>query len=189
MSILVGGGQAYYGPTASRDKNVVQIAAQLLRESELDIQVVTGGTAGVPDDFAMRYASGGRVVDIVSSEFLETYKERTKDRPRAYWVAGETQEKRRLAFLKNPDIKVGLFIQGGQYTAHEIHLFEESGRTAIVFLGSGGASGGKIAYKGWSYRPHKRIARAYDSEDPDENPYDIARDLIEDVVSAWKRAQ
>ena len=187
MSILIGGGQDYYGPTAARDKNVVYTAATMLREANLPIQVVTGGTGGVPDDFAMRY-DPSRVVDIVSSEHLKTYKERTHDRPRSYWVAGETQEKRRLAFLSNPDIKVGLFVQGGQYTAHEIKLFQESGRSVVVFTGSGGASGGKIPYQGWSYRPSKRIARAYDSEDPDGNHFNIARDLVADVVSAWRRS-
>lgn len=184
-SILIGGGQDYYGPTAERDKKVVQIAAMLLRETNLPIQVVTGGTAGIPDDFAKHF--GGRVVDIVSSEHLNVYKHRTATRPRSYWVAGETQEQRRLAFLTNPDIKVGLFIQGGQYTTHEIKLFHDSGRKVVTFQGSGGASGGKIPYHGWSYPPQKRLARAYDSTDPDADPYQIARDLIEDVTSAFVR--
>ncbi len=187
MSILIGGGQDYYGPTAKRDKHVVTITATMLRETGLPIQVVTGGTAGIPDDFAMYFGAGKRVVDLVSSEYLDEYLERTKNRPRPYWVAGESQEKRRLAFLTNPDIRVGLFIQGGQYTTHEIQLFQESGRKTVIFSGSGGASGGKIAYKGWSVKPYKRSARAYDSEDPDANPYEIARDLVEDVVKAWKK--
>lgn len=186
MSILVGGGQDYYGPTAERDKVVVSITASLLRAQDLSIQIVTGGTAGVPDDFARAYHPGP-VVDIVSSEYLETYKDRTKDRQRPYWVAGETQEKRRLAFLSNPDIRVGLFIQGGQYTAHEIKLFQESGRPVVVFTGSGGACGGKLDYKGWRYTPAKRPTRAYDSEDPDANPFGIARDLVEDVMAMWKK--
>ena len=80
MSILIGGGQDYYGPTAERDKKVVEVAAELLRETMLPIQVVTGGTAGIPDDFAKRF--GNRVVDIVSSEYLDKYKERTANRPR-----------------------------------------------------------------------------------------------------------
>jgi hypothetical protein len=79
-----------------------------------------------------------------------------------------------------------LFIQGGQYTTHEMKLFKESGRRVIAFQGSGGASGGKIPYNGWTFPPQKRIARAYDSTDPDANPYVIARELIEDVVGAFK---
>lgn len=187
-SLLVGGGQDYYGPTADRDRRVVKETAQLLNMwcmSGTHVHVVTGGTAGIPDEFAAHF--NGPVVDIVSSEYLDTYKERTFLHPRAYWVAGETQEKRRLAFLKNPDIKVGLFIQGGQYTTHEIKLFEESGRKAIVFWGSGGASGGKIPYKGWSYtKPERSEPRAYDSTDPDANVKEIAHDLVEDIFKAIK---
>jgi len=88
--------------------------------------------------------------------------------------------------LKNPDIRVGLFIQGGQYTVHELQLFQEGGRKLVVFTGSGGASGGQIQYKGWSYIHEDRPRRAYDSVDPDTNPTEIAYDLIEDVVKLWK---
>ena len=182
MSILIGGGQEYYGPTAARDKCVVKYAAQILRDSDLDLQVVTGGTAGIPDDFAKIYSTGGRVVDIVSSEYLSTYKERTQAIPRPYWVAGETQMKRRLAFLSNPDIKIALFIQGGKYTAHEIKLFKESGRKVVVFTGSGGASGGNIDYEGWRCLPQKHCNRPYDSCDPDADPLEIARDLVQHIT-------
>jgi hypothetical protein len=100
MSVFIGGGQEYHGPTVDRDKHVVEIAAILLYETNLPIQVVTGGTAGIPDDFARNF--GGRVVDIVSEEYLDQYKRRTGMFPRPYWVAGKTQEERRLAFLTNP---------------------------------------------------------------------------------------
>jgi hypothetical protein len=134
----------------------------------LDIQIITGGTAGIPDEFATAYK--GRVVDIVSSEYLDKYKTRTSGRPRAYWVAGKTQEKRRLAFGTNPDIQCALFVQGGQYTTHEIQIFLEHGRKIVPFRGSGGASGGKIAYKDWVLPPNKdERVLASDSTDPDDS--------------------
>lgn len=186
MSIFIGGGQDYHGPTAERDKKVVQRAGEMLRESDLDNQIITGGTGGIPDDFAMR--SGDRVLDVVSSEHLKTYKERTKDRPRSYWVAAKTQEARRLALIPNPDIKVCLFIQGGTYTADEIRLFQKSGRKMVVFTGSGGASGGKIDYKGWSYSPPANCReKAYHSEDPDADYVKIARSLVDEVIELWNQ--
>lgn len=185
MSLFIGGGQAYYSRTAERDQRVVKRVAELLTSTLPKIQVVTGGTAGIPDDFAKNY---DRVVDIVSSEFLEAYKERTADSPRSYWVAGKTQEHRRLAFLTNPDICVGLFIQGGMYTTHEMKLFQESGRALVVFTGSGGASGGNFPYEGWAYKlPQDSPARAYHSTDPDADVNLIAHHLAEDVLFHLRR--
>lgn len=181
MSLFIGGGQEYHGQTATRDKKVVHLVAQLLREKMLPIQIVTGGTAGVPDDFAKLY--GPNVVDVVSSEYLKQYKERAPGRP--YWVAGKTQEERRIALAANPDIFTGFFVQGGQFTAHEIKLFQDAGKAVIVFSGSGGASGGQIDYKGWRYVPYNTDV-PYHSQDPDADPVEIATALVETIVKTWK---
>lgn len=185
VSILVGGGQAYYGPTAERDKKVVTIAARLLREAETPyrIQIVTGGTAGIPDDFAKGFGKG-QAVDVVSSEHLPEYLERTAGRPRSYWVAGESQEKRRLAFTTNPNIAAALFVQGGQYTTHEILLMQQARLPVVVFWGSGGASGGQIPYKSESVSAPTGGERPYHSTDPDADPYTIAGALIDDLLAA-----
>lgn len=166
--------------TAERDKKVVVEAAQYLNTLNLPIQVVTGGTAGVPDIFA---SHSNRVVDVVSSEYLDTYKERTRDCPRSYWVAGQTQLQRRLAFQSNPDIVAALFIQGGKYTTHEIKLMKEAGKHVVVFSGSGGASGGGQAYEGWTYTPStEEASRPYASTDPDADYKIIAKALIDDLI-------
>jgi len=185
VSLMVGGGQDYYGPTAARDKLVVKdLASHLYAYAKdkhgLDIQIITGGTAGIPDEFAAAYK--GRTLDIVSSEYLDKYKERTADNPRPYWVAGKTQEQRRLAFATNPDIRCALFIQGGQYTTHEIQIFLENGREIVPFRGSGGASGGKIAYKNWRL-PESDYDKewASDSTDPDTSD-DKVRDIVDSLL-------
>lgn len=189
FSLLVGGGQDYYGPTADRDRKVVQNVARLLSgaadENEINIQIITGGTAGIPDDLASSYqVYGKKVVDIVSSEYLPKYLERTFDNPRPFWVAGETQEKRRLAFLSNPHITVGLFIQGGPYSAHEMKLFSESGRHVVSFYGSGGAAGGQQAYQGWAYKkPDGEPIYPSDSTDPDADFIPIAKSLVNQIIS------
>lgn len=187
VSILVGGGQAYYGPTAERDKKVVIAVAQYLWnrgiDSGYDIQVLTGGTDGIPDDFATHFR--GRVLDIVSSKYLKDYKARTRDDPRPYWVAGESQLKRRLAFQTNPDICAALFVQGGKYTTHEIKLMTESKKGVVTFWGSGGASGGKLAYEGWT-TPKPQHEKLWCSIDPEESVYDLAISLIKDLMIAIK---
>lgn len=186
VSLFVGGGQDYYGPTADRDKKVVEELARSAYEGfgvmGYKVQVITGGTAGIPDDFAKNYK--GNVVDIISEEYMSTYKERTSERPRPYWIVGETQLQRRVRMSANPDIAVALFVQGGQCTTHEMRLFHDRGVPIVAFTGSGGASGGKISYKWWIYeRPKKMKQRVYDSEDPDENPKNIAMSLLRDLLS------
>ena len=71
-SILIGGGQKYYGATADRDRKVVSRVAELLCEHKdaHRFQIITGGTAGIPDDFAAIANLYMRVLDIVSSEYL-----------------------------------------------------------------------------------------------------------------------
>jgi len=185
VSLMVGGGHDYYGPTAERDTLVVKDLAECLYSYaqdnyNLDIQIITGGTAGIPDEFASAYA--GRTLDLVSSEYLDKYKERTKDKPRTYWVAGESQEKRRLAFATNPDIHCALFIQGGQYTTHEIQIFLKNKREIVPFRGSGGASGGKIAYQDWAL-PDSKEEFDSDSDDPNKDVDEIVDSLLEQICN------
>ena len=186
VSIFIGGGQDYYGETSDRDKKVVELLGDQLYSAlkllGFDAQLITGGTAGIPDDFARHFA--GNVVDIVSEDYLATYLERTKDHPRAYWVAGKSQADRRHLLASNIHISVALFIQGGQFSTHEIQLFSEKGTPIVTFTGSGGASGGKIPYNDWKYqRPTKMRKRIYDSEDPNESVEEIVKALLRDIHS------
>lgn len=190
ISIMVGGGQDYYGPTAARDKKVVQLVALglnklAMEDHKIQIQVITGGMLGVGDDFARFY--GGRVLDVVSSEYVETYKKRTINQVhRAYWVAGESQERRRLAFATNPDIALALFVQGGQYTSHEIKIFQENNTPTVLFWGSGGASGGRQPYKGWACEKPPGDA-PYMSNDPDMDPETIAMALMNEILNTLSK--
>lgn len=183
----MGGGQEYYGPTADRDKQVVLLLASNLQKIAVEdygiqIQVITGGTAGVPDDFASHYR--GNVLDVVSEEYVEAYKERTQHQHhRTYWVAGATQEQRRLAFATNPDIALALFIQGGQYTTHEIKIFMEKKKPIILFWGSGGASGGAIPYQGWSAPMPQQPCDVTMSTDPAEDAQTIALALMHKILN------
>jgi hypothetical protein len=184
FSIFIGGGQDYYGPTAERDKKVVRILATKLREDDRPFQLVTGGTDGIPDEMAKIVSSGHNktTIDILSEKYVPTYKERLVNRPRAYWIAGKTQEERRNALAACTDIRVALFIQGGPYTAHEILLFQRAQHCQLViFNGSGGASGGEITHQGERYEQPIRGIRAYDSTDPDADPEEIAQHLYEDI--------
>lgn len=190
FSIMVGGGQDYWGPTADRDRHVVrELALGLSLEAQkrgFQIQIITGGMPGIGDDFASYYH--GTVLDVVSDEHLPSYKERTKHQNhRSYWVAGKTQEQRRLAFATNPDISLGLFIQGGKYTTHEIKIFMESNKPVVLFWGSGGASGGYQPYEGWTCpKPTDHHDAPYMSDDPDLDPRIIAKSLIDQIIQHLK---
>lgn len=188
FSILVCGGQDYYGPTGDRDREVVKLAAQELYCLAPHVQVITGGTGGIPDDFAQEYTrQGGQVIDIVSSEHLGKYQERTSQRQRPYLVLGDTQEKRRFAFLliSNSDLRAALSIQGGKYTTHELELLSNHVPRLVSFIGSGGASGGQIPYDdGYIYKPSDaELAEPYASTDPKGNALVIAQSLIHKLLS------
>lgn len=185
FSLFVGGGQDYHGPTAERDERVVAILAQKLREHPEPFQIITGGTEGIPDKIARTFSAGHNktVVDVISDEYFPKYAERTKDCPSPHWIAGATNAERRMFIATAHGIKVALFIQGGQYTAHEILLFQRHNPrcSLVIFTGSGGASGGEILHEGERYAPQKRLTRAYDSTDPDASSLAIAQELYDDI--------
>jgi hypothetical protein len=179
VRLFVGGGQAYYGPTAERDKRVVKRVAEILAVAMGDrVEVVTGGMPGIPDEFAAAWtaAGGSQVLCVVSSEHEPAFRERNL--PYACMVAGETQTARRLAVTKLEGLKAALFIQGGKYSTHEMRLLGERGIPIVAFHGSGGAAGGGEPYEGWHYEvlPY-RDGSAIDSRDPEHDPEECAVEL------------
>ena len=92
-----------------------------------------------------------------------------------------------MAFSTNPDIAAALFIQGGEYTTHEIQLMREAGKHVVCFWGSGGASGGEIPYNDWSNTLNPEgPQRSYHSKDPNMSPELIALELVEDLMAGLK---
>jgi len=183
--LFIGGGQDYHGPTAQRDREIVTAVAQCLaNEFSEDIQLVTGGMPGIPDDFARAYrqAGGTHVLCVVSSEQEEAFRKRNEETKFDYQVIGESQEKRRIAVTKLEGIKAALFIQGGKYSTHEMKLFEENGIPIITLWSSGGAAGGTQPYEGYSYGV-KPIER--ELCDPEvTNAVDVAKALVDKIKLA-----
>lgn len=147
--LLIGGGQEYHGPTAARDKHVVELTAQRLFELVGNtIQIITGGMPGIPMDFAKAWqAAGGKhVLFVVSDEYLDTLKHIEMDVD--YKRVGKTQADRRIALTQLPSLSAAWFVQGGQYTTDEIIRCQQRRLPTLCFVGSGGASSGAIPYKG-----------------------------------------
>lgn len=117
-------------------------------EDDDDVEVVTGGTPGIPADFVAAW--GGPRLDVVSMEYLTDYIERTGGK-HPYRVVPRSQKDRRIALSKLDGIVCALFIQGGQYSTHEIKLFQERGVPIVPLYSGGGAAGGELPYEGWSY--------------------------------------
>jgi len=172
--ILVGGGQAYYGPTASRDK---QVLIETAKQLDTKYTVLTGGMLGVGNDFASSFK--GSSLDIISGEYENEYLERQTGR--TYNVVGQTQKERRLGLLETPNIKVALFFQGGKYTTHEIKLVLEKNIPVITLYGGGGASGGTQPYDGWTYTPPDDIPELLKDTNPDTDPKLIASVIINEI--------
>jgi hypothetical protein len=150
--ILVGGGQEFYGPTAERDRRVCELLpVRLFERTALELEIVTGGTAGIPDVVAEHWP--GKVLDVVSDEYETEYKAHagTKSK-RAHVLAGKSQLARRLAMTAMPGVVCAIFIQGGKYSTHEMRLLYERGVPIVPLWGGGGAAGGQpaCAYEGWS---------------------------------------
>jgi hypothetical protein len=181
--LMVGGGLAYYGPTAQRDKEVVRLAAMSLYGKLGDtIEIVTGGMSGIPDDFARTWldCGGTHVLCVVSSEHLHTYL-KTQDVRMRHIVIGENQTARRLALPKLEGIRCALFVQGGMYTTHEMQLFEEAHVPIVTHWGSGGAAGGEQPYNGYTYT--KKPSNEYlCSTDPTKDAYYLAFELATAVI-------
>lgn len=187
VRIMVGGGQDYWGPTSDRDRQVVSLTAQTLFSAIGNtVEIVTGGMPGIPNDFAKAWAdAGGKyILCVVSSEHLETYL-KTADPRFGYTVIGESQTARRLALTKLDGIKCALFIQGGQYTTHEMQLFEAAGVPIVTFWGSGGAAGGGQPYQGYTYTKKPKNAFIC-STDPKEQVVPIAGELVAEVTRALR---
>jgi hypothetical protein len=171
VRVFVGGGQQYWGPTATRDELVTKKMAEILHRFAPEIQIVTGGMPGIADIFANAWE--GSCLDVVSSEYLEKYKKRNTQR--LFQVTGVSQEKRRLAVTNLEGIKCAVFIQGGKYSTHEIKLFQERGIPIVTLYGGGGAAGGQCPYDGWTYEPHASVKSSIvASTDPDANVFTIA---------------
>lgn len=148
--ILIGGGQEYYGPTAQRDKQIVQETAKHLYDMVGNsIEIVTGGMPGIPMDFAQMWmkCGGNRVRFIVSEEYAATLTEHMENV--LYEPHGKTQSERRQYLTTISEITVAFFVQGGQFTTDEIIKCQARPEVeTICFIGSGGASGGAIPYNG-----------------------------------------
>lgn len=178
--LFVGGGGAYYGLTAARDKRVVQFAARAIFNLYGNlIEIVTGGMPGIPEDFAnaWKFAGGKHVLCVVSSSFEAEYLARNL--PFKHIVIGESQLKRRLAVTRLERIFCALFIQGGMYSTHEMQLFEQNKVPVVPFVGSGGASAGEQPYEGYAFVakdiPQDSIVRLTDPLlDPREFGYALA---------------
>jgi len=174
MRVFIGGGQDYYGTTKDRDKQVVTFTSQKLYELHPDIEIVTGGTAGIPHDFLTHW-KGDNKLCVVSEEYLETYNKTSLPGTKVI-IAGKSQEARRIAITKLEGIVCALFVQGGKYSTHEMFLF---GKIPIVsFWGSGGAAGGEQPYEGWTYpKPEGLHPLIYDT-DPNTDPKLIADAIV-----------
>lgn len=181
--IFVGGGQDYYGETAARDETVTRELAHVLFGKVPDACIVTGGTKGIPAIFSDEW--DGDRLDIVSDEHLSNYIERmgVATSTVRYHVSGRTQEARRLAVTALEGIVCAIFIQGGQYSTHEIKLFQERGIPIVVLRSGGGAAGGKCPYKGWSYQVEDTEPYLPDTA----TPMEIATKMANEVVGHIER--
>jgi hypothetical protein len=182
LVIFVGGGQDYHGHTSERDRTVVSIVGRLLAQLFPNLQLVCGGTPGIPMDViqgALEVNPQIKTLAYVSHKFEPEFLAKNR-LGMPHVIVGETQEERRLALPTIPGLKVGLFISGGQYTAHEIKIFQEHKIPVVAFWGSGGASGGKISYGDYMFSdvPENPLIC---SEDPMENPEQIAKAVVEEV--------
>ncbi len=180
--LFIGGGQEYYGPTADRDRIIVrEVAVQLFSRIGNNVEIVTGGMPGIPEDFALEWSKcgGKHVLCVVSSEHLNKYLERKL--PFEHLVQGDSQLERRLAVTKLPGISAAFFVQGGQYSTHEMLLFKENKVPIVTFWGSGGAAGGTQPYQGKVYQDepdniHLRI------NDPLGNTVVISEAIVNELM-------
>ncbi len=181
--IFIGGGQDYYGTTAERDRNVIkETAIELFSRAGNSVELVTGGMKGIPQDFALEwYKCGGKnVLCVVSSEHEQQYL--SQGLPFKHVVQGATQEARRLAVTQLPGVRVALFVQGGQYSTHEMLLFQEHSVPIVTFWGSGGAAGGTQPYQDVAYKVKPTIDHLL-TTDPDYDHVTIANVIVTELMS------
>lgn len=187
--VFVGGGMSYFGLTSTRDQFVVEKTARLLYNTFGNgIEIITGGTPGIPQDFALAWckAGGKHVLCIVSSEYEEEYLSRQL--PFQHVVIGESQFKRRLAVTKYERIFAAFFVQGGKFSTHELRLFEQNKTAIVPFVGSGGASGGDQPYEGYTFKTTMTNPILH-STDPEENVEEIAKELCRLIQKAYDKAK
>lgn len=180
--LFIGGGQDYWGETADRDRQVVKlVASELYNSLGNSIEIVTGGMAGIPNDFALAWvqAGGKHVLCVVSSEHEATFLQ-TKPIGFNHIATGKSQTERRLAVTKLEGIKCALFIQGGKFSTHEMKLFEERQVPIVSHWGSGGAAGGQQPYEGYVYT-REPMNPELSSVDPGLSPLYIAAALASDI--------
>lgn len=181
--ILIGGGQEYHGPTAERDKRVIQETAKhLFSLVGNSVEIVTGGMPGVGMDFAKTWleVGGKNVRFVVSEEHMNTVKDIV---PNVLYDGGsKTQAERRQVLTRLEGLKVAFFVQGGQYTTDEILKCREREPKikTICFVGSGGASGGQIPYKGQSFTTDDYPKWMHDS-DPESDPKELGKKFAEEL--------
>lgn len=182
VRVFVGGGQEYYGPTAERDENITKKAAEILYRYVPTVQIVTGGMPGIADIFATEWVKlGGDCLDVVSQKYHQEYTER--ETGRSVMIAGNDQKHRRLRVTSLENIRCALFIQGGQYSTHEIKLFQEKDIPVVTLYGGGGASGGQCPYEGWVYEAPPHVLRSIvASTNPNEHVFNMANVLAGSVI-------
>lgn len=181
LRIFIGGGQDYYGPTSQRDAEITRKIPEILYGFAPEVQIVTGGTAGIPNIFAECWE--GRCLDVVSDEYKDTYLARDKRTSREAMYVGKSQLQRRLAVTSLEGIKCAIFIQGGKYSTHEIKLFQEKGIPVVTLYGGGGAAGGQCPYEDWTYKAPEHVLNSIvASTDPNENMFNMANVLVGSVL-------
>lgn len=191
--ILVGGGQDFYGPTAERDRRVCELLPTRVYALVGDqVQIVTGGTEGIPDIFATHWP-GTTVLDVVSDEYLDKYRARVAYQSnRSHIVVGKTQLARRLAMTAMDRVVCAVFIQGGKFSSHELQLLHAKSIPIVPLWGGGGAAGGQQPYEGWSLP--KEIAENWKEPllldtDPSTEPFLIAEAMVRCIAISIKNAQ
>lgn len=186
--ILIGGGQEYHGPTAERDKRVVQETAKhLFNLVGNSVEIVTGGMPGIPMDFIDTWmeVGGKNVKFVVSDEYMSTVKDIVMNVE--YNGGFRTQAERREALVKLEGLKAAFFVQGGQYTTDEIikcHKRDPKIKT-ICFVGSGGASGGQIPYKGELFDTSGYPEWMHNS-DPSSDPQELGKKFAQEISLSIK---
>ncbi len=84
-------------------------------------------------------------MSVVSSEHLAEYQARRLNY--SLMVISGSQTKRREEVCKLFGIQCALFIQGGQYSTHEMFLLQHENIPIVAHVGSGSAAGGQCPYK------------------------------------------
>ena len=156
---IIIGGHEYYGRTAERDAAVVQkLAKRLFEHYGNNVRIITAGTNGITDDFCTAWkAAGGRHICWVKMSegcFLDV-----------------------LGDMRHVDCAIA--VQGGKGTAEKLQKLEQKGVPIVSFWGSGGAAGGKISFKEYTFQ--KEMPGVLSSSDPDFSSNDIAEAFFEQV--------